>query len=322
MAAGSRAAAGTASQPPAEPHGGRLDYRARPRPSAQPHRGPPGPRLTPTPGCAMLPNTTERTVSGKAEPCIISLQALRRTNRAGTSCVLSPHPRARDLPTCGLLPPSSSSCVLAFLRTMRAFSRSSQPPPAAPGRGRSRSPIPDPRSPNAWGFLQELFSRARMGFPPAVAVAETRLVRLRRRPDTQDPNAWGFLRPLTLSSSLPPRPPPAVALHSSRSHAPRPKGVWPFFLGQTRPAFPSCSPDLTPFPLPTLGEGALSTRQTRLHHLGVRSPRHDDRRSGTSTAERRLLTPRPTLTTMSACKHVFPIGGSHAGHEARGDVDA
>jgi hypothetical protein len=244
---------------------------------------------------------------------------------------LSPLPLHLSPSAARPLPPSPCACYLPLppLQGLSEGGRrvpgrcpglSSSAPSAAPGRGRSRFPTPDPRSPNAWGFLQELFSRACMGFPPAPAVAETRLVRLRRRPEAQDPGAWSLLRPrpLTLSSSLPPRPPPAVTLHSSRSHAPRPKGVWPFFLGQTRPAFPSCSPDLTPFPLPTLGEGALSTRQTRLHHLGARSSRHDDRRSGTSTAERRLLTPRPALTTMSACKHVFPIGGSHA----RRDVNA
>jgi hypothetical protein len=205
------------------PASGGLDYRARPRPSAQPHRGPPDPRLTPTPGCAMLPNTTERTVLVKAEPCIISLQALHRTNRARG---LSPHflrtPRARNLPSSGLLCPSSNLSVLSV--PFPAPAPQHLPSAFRGPRPWPFLPIPDPRS----------STPGRMGFPPGTFFAGT---------------------------------------HGVSSAAPSGR----------------CAPLFT---LP-------------------RSP-----------PERRPLTSRSALTTMSACKHVFTIGGSHAGCEARGDVDA
>jgi hypothetical protein len=81
--------------------------------------------------------------------------------------------------------------------------------------------------------------------------------------------------------------PPAVAVPPPSSPPPLLR-VWPFLFGQTRLAFPSCSLGLTPFPLPTLGEGALAPRQVRLHRLGVRSSRHDDQRSGITP-----IPPRP-----------------------------
>jgi hypothetical protein len=94
----------------------------------------------------------------------LSTSSSQNQPSAGTSRVFPPHPRARNLPSSPLLPPSSSFRVFAFSRTVRALSDPSQPPPAAPGRGRSsRLPIIDSRSygvssrnffrGSAWGFL-------------------------------------------------------------------------------------------------------------------------------------------------------------------------
>jgi hypothetical protein len=159
---------------------------------------------------------TERTMAGKPWHCKDYLQALYRANRArGPFAHFLRAPPARDLPSSALLCPSSSYRVFAFSRAMRAFSASSQPPPAAPGRGRSsRFPIPDHRLPVVWGFLQRLFSRARMGFPPATAARAPLLPASAAVPavslhaptlhaprPSRPPNAWGFLRPWPFRST-------------------------------------------------------------------------------------------------------------------------
>jgi hypothetical protein len=156
---------------------------------------------------------TERTMAGKPWRCKDYLQALYRANRARGPFAhfLRALPRAICRPRRSHAHPR----FIAFSRTMRAFSASSRPPPAAPGRGRSsRFPIPDHRLPVVWGFLQELFPRARMGFPPATAArapflpasAAVPAVSLHAptlhapRP-SRPPNAWGFLRPWPFRST-------------------------------------------------------------------------------------------------------------------------
>jgi hypothetical protein len=58
----------------------------------------------------------------------VSTSSSRNQPSAGTSRAFPPHPRARDLPSSALLCPSSNYRVFALSRTMRAFSRPSQPP--------------------------------------------------------------------------------------------------------------------------------------------------------------------------------------------------
>jgi hypothetical protein len=115
--------------------------------------------LTLTPGYAML---SERAYCGRQAMALQRLFASSSQNRPSAGAFPAP-PRA--------LPPLGGSYphprVPTFLRTMRAFSASSHPfCPLRP----PRVPRAESRALNAWGFLQEAFSRVRMGFPPAVAV--------------------------------------------------------------------------------------------------------------------------------------------------------
>jgi hypothetical protein len=78
----------------------------------------------------------------------------------GAFPVLLPTPCARDFPTCGLLPPSSSSCVSAFLAY---YARTRLLSPFTPAPSPPAVPTPDSRS-----SIPE-----RMGFPPGSFFAPT-----------------------------------------------------------------------------------------------------------------------------------------------------
>jgi hypothetical protein len=85
-----------------------------------------------------------------------SQSAPRRTTRP--SADRNPAPRAVPVPTCP--PPAESPAPSPERRVPSAESRVPSP----------ECRVPSPGRPNAWGFLQEVFSRPRMGFPPAMAV--------------------------------------------------------------------------------------------------------------------------------------------------------
>jgi hypothetical protein len=102
----------------------------------------------------------------------------------GAFPVLLPTPCARDFPTCGLLPPSSSSCVSAFLAY---YARTRLLSPFTPAPSPPAVPTPDSRS-----SIPE-----RMGFPPgtffagAYGVSSLRLLAMCRR--RRLPASAGFI---------------------------------------------------------------------------------------------------------------------------------
>jgi hypothetical protein len=168
------------------------------------HRFHSPPRATAT-WCAILLSASEPSQRIMADAFTDSKQAMKNQRNAGTApgSLSAPH-RVSGLPgspgTVRALRtrPARAADFLPFLPFCLSFApaplyrtlgRIYVPPRPRSGRpsgqGQAGKPphgpwpfrlarlrrIPDPRSRNVWGFLHELFSRVRMGFPPAVAVS-------------------------------------------------------------------------------------------------------------------------------------------------------
>jgi hypothetical protein len=179
----------------------------------------------------------------------LSTSSSQNQPRGGLFPYFSPPPARAISPPAGSCLHPRVLAFLRFLRTMRAPVSSAPSHPVRPLRP-SRLPIPDPRFPNVWGFLQEVFSRPRMGFPPAWAARALFLPASATVPP-------GSLHAPTLA-----RPRRAPTLHGRpRPPTPRsalPGGFVPLFLRFARPTLTMRLPAASPS-APAVGRSDSST---------------------------------------------------------------